>query len=139
VVSWISQGAAGLATGSQEVMGYPRDGTGATEAGAVGCRVMSGDVGKGLDLKWDERETSCTAGDELCHGRQGMPREMSYATGDEVSRGRQVGSGRHIGRRGIRGKTEWGKGVPLTDKSTPHHLRVAHEGMGYGIHPDCKR
>jgi len=28
--------------------------------------------------------------------------------------GRRVGSGRHIGRRGIRGKTEWGKGVPLT-------------------------
>ena len=36
MVSWISQGAAGLATGSREVVGYPRDGTGATEAGAVG-------------------------------------------------------------------------------------------------------
>ena len=59
------------------------------------CCVMSGDVGKGLDPKRDERETSCTAGDETC-------------------RGRRVGSGRHIGRRGIRGKTEWGKGVPLT-------------------------
>ena len=47
MVSWISQGAAGLATGSQgvvrhprEVVGYPRDGTGATEVGAAGggCR-----------------------------------------------------------------------------------------------------
>jgi len=41
VVSWISQGAAGLATGSREVVGYPRDGTGATEAGAAGCLGMS--------------------------------------------------------------------------------------------------
>jgi len=41
VVLWISQGAAGLATGSQEVVGYPRDGTGAMEAG---CRGMSRDV-----------------------------------------------------------------------------------------------
>jgi len=46
VVSWISQGAAGLATGSREVVGYPRDGTGATEAG---CLWMSRDsrVGSG--------------------------------------------------------------------------------------------
>ena len=43
-----------------------------------------------------------------------MPREMRCAAGDEMYRGRRVGSGRHIGRRGIRGKTEWGKGVPLT-------------------------
>jgi len=49
---------------------------------------MSRDVGKGLDPKRDEQKTSCTAGDEVC-------------------RGRRVGSGRH-------GKTEWGKGVPLT-------------------------
>ena len=56
------------------------------------CRMMSRDVGKGLDPKRDERETSCTAGDELC-------------------RGRRVGSGRH-------GKTEWGKGVPLTAIAT---------------------
>jgi len=55
------------------------------------CHMMSWDVGKGLDPKRDERETRCAAGDELC-------------------RGRRVGSGRHIGR----GKTEWGKGVPLT-------------------------
>jgi len=46
VVSWISQGAVGLATGSREVVGYPRDGTGATE---VGCLWMSRDswVGSG--------------------------------------------------------------------------------------------
>jgi len=99
VVSWISQGAVGLATGSREVVGYPRDGTGAAEAGAAGClwmsrdqpgweqkasercevprglqdvmvcRVMSQDVGKGLDPKRDERKTSCTTGDELCRGR----------------------------------------------------------------------
>jgi len=43
VVSWISQGAAGLATGSREVVGYPRDGTGAMEAGAAGCLGMSQD------------------------------------------------------------------------------------------------
>ena len=47
-------------------------------------------------------------------GRRVVPREMSYAAGDEMYRERRVGSGRHIGRRGIRGKTEWGKGVPLT-------------------------
>jgi len=50
---------------------------------------MSGDVGKGLDPKRDERETSCTAGDELCCGRRGMPRETKYAAGDEVCRGRR--------------------------------------------------
>ena len=33
------------------------------------CRMMSCDVGKGLDSKRDEQETSCTAGDELCRGR----------------------------------------------------------------------
>jgi len=46
---WISQGAAGLATGSREVVGYPGDGTGATEAGAAGCLWMSRDsrVGSG--------------------------------------------------------------------------------------------
>jgi len=49
VVSWISQGAAGLATGSREVVGYPGDGTGATEVGAAGCLWMSRDswVGSG--------------------------------------------------------------------------------------------
>jgi len=49
VVSWISQGAAGLTTASQEVVGYPRDGSGATEAGAAGCLGMSRDswVGSG--------------------------------------------------------------------------------------------
>jgi len=36
-----------------------------------------------------------------------MPRETRYAAGDETYCGRRVGSGRH-------GKTEWGKGVPLT-------------------------
>jgi len=65
---------------------------------------MPRDVGKGLDLK---RETSCTAGDESCHGRQDMPREMRHTAGGGTYRGRRVGSGRH-------GKTEWGKGVPLT-------------------------
>ena len=39
-----------------------------------------------------------------------MPRETRCTAGDETYRGRRVGSGRH-------GKTEWGKGVPLT--STP--------------------
>jgi len=72
------------------------------------CRMMSRDVGKGLDPKRDERETSCTAGDELYRGRRVMPRETRYAAGDETYRGRRVGSGRH-------GKTEWGKGVPLTE------------------------
>ena len=52
------------------------------------CRMMSRDVAKGLDPKRDEQEMSCTAG-------------------DKTYRGRQVGSGRH-------GKTDWGKGVPLT-------------------------
>ena len=33
------------------------------------CRMMSHDVGKGLDLKRDERKTSCTVGDEVCCGR----------------------------------------------------------------------
>jgi len=66
---------------------------------------MSRDVGKGLDPK---RETSCTAGDELCrgrrgilretrcaagdescHGRRDVPREMSHAAGDEVCHGRR--------------------------------------------------
>jgi len=47
VVSWISQGAAGLATGSREVVGYPRDGTGATEAGAAGCRGTAGSGAEG--------------------------------------------------------------------------------------------
>jgi len=112
VVSWISQGAAGLATGSQGVVGYPRDGTGATEAGAAGqpgrerkasgrcevprglrdvmvCRVMSRDVGKGLDPKRDEQKMSCTAGDEVCRGRRDVPREMSYTVGDKSCRGRQ--------------------------------------------------
>jgi len=37
-----------------------------------------------------------------------MPRETRCTAGDETYRGRRVGSGR-------RGKTEWGKGVPLTD------------------------
>ena len=103
MVSWISQGAAGLATGSREVVGYPRDGMGATEAGAAGClwmsrdqpgweqkaskrcevprglrditvcRMMSRDVAKGLDLKRDKRETSCTVGDESCRGRRDIP------------------------------------------------------------------
>jgi len=36
-----------------------------------------------------------------------MLQETRYAVGDETYHGRQVGSGRH-------GKTEWGKGVPLT-------------------------
>jgi len=36
-----------------------------------------------------------------------MPQETRYAAGDKTYRGRRVGSGRH-------GKTEWGKGVPLT-------------------------
>ena len=40
VVSWIAQGAAGLVTGSREVVGYPGDGAGATEAGAAGCLGM---------------------------------------------------------------------------------------------------
>jgi len=68
---------------------------------------MSQDVSKGLDMKQDERETSCTAGDELYCGGRVVPREMSYAAGDETYRGRWVGSRRH-------GKTEWGKGLPLT-------------------------
>ena len=38
-------------------------------------RMMSRDVGKGLDPKRDERKTSCTAGDEVCRGRRDMPRE----------------------------------------------------------------
>ena len=71
------------------------------------CRMMLRDVGKGLDPKWDERKTSCTAGDEVCRGRQDVPWKTRCTAGDETYRGRQVGSGRH-------GKTEWGKGVPLT-------------------------
>ena len=47
MVLWISQGAVGLATGSWEVMGYPRDGTGATEAGAAGCRGTAGSGAEG--------------------------------------------------------------------------------------------
>ena len=54
------------------------------------CRMMSQDVGKGLDPKRDERKTSCTVGDEVCRGRQVMPRETRYATGDETYHGRQV-------------------------------------------------
>jgi len=53
-------------------------------------RMMSRDVGKGLDPKRDERKTSCTAGDEVCRGRRDVPREMRYAAGDETYRGRQV-------------------------------------------------
>jgi len=53
------------------------------------CRMMSRDVGKGLDLKRDERKTGCTTGDEVCRGRQDVPREMSYTAGDESCRGRQ--------------------------------------------------
>jgi len=41
-----------------------------------------------------------------------MLQEMSHAMGDKICRGRRVGSGRH-------GKTEWGKGVPLTNLSLP--------------------
>ena len=46
MVSWISQGAAGLATGSWEVVGYPRDGTGAMEAGCLGM-LRDSQVGSG--------------------------------------------------------------------------------------------
>jgi len=53
------------------------------------CRMMSRDVGKGLDLKRDERKTGCTTGDEVCRGRQDVPREMSYTAGDESCCGRQ--------------------------------------------------
>jgi len=100
------------------------------------CRVMSRDVGKGLDPKRDERETSCTAGDESCRGRRDMPREMRHTTGDESCRGRRdmpremrhttgggcrrqvwrrktsrgaedaSGGGRHIGRRKMHWKAE---------------------------------
>jgi len=42
------------------------------------CCMMSRDVGKGLDPKRDERETSCTTGDELCRGRQDMLRETRH-------------------------------------------------------------
>jgi len=42
---------------------------------------MLRDVSKGLDPKRDEQETSCTAGDKLCRGRQVMPQETRYATG----------------------------------------------------------
>jgi len=52
-------------------------------------RMMSRDVGKGLDPKRDERKTSCTAGDEVCRRRRDVPREMSYTAGDESCRGRQ--------------------------------------------------
>ena len=65
---------------------------------------MSRDVGKGLDPK---RETSCTAGDKSCRGRQDMPRETRHTAGGGTYRRRRVGSRRH-------GKTGWGKGVPLT-------------------------
>jgi len=51
---------------------------------------MPRDVGKGLDPKRDERETSCTAGDKLCRGRRVMPQETRYATGDKTYRGRRV-------------------------------------------------
>jgi len=54
------------------------------------CRMMSRDVGKGLDPKQDERKTSCTAGDEVCRRRRVMPRETRYAAGDETYRGRRV-------------------------------------------------
>jgi len=54
------------------------------------CRMMSRNVSKGLDPKQDERKTSCTAGDEVCHGRRVMPRETRYAAGDETYRGRRV-------------------------------------------------
>jgi len=64
------------------------------------CRMMSRDVGKGLDPKRDE----------LYHGRRVMPQETRYAAGDETYRRRRVGSGR-------RSKTEWGKGVPLTESA----------------------
>jgi len=53
------------------------------------CRMMSRDVGKGLDPKWDEQKTSCTAGDEVCRGRRDVPREMSYTVGDKMYRGRR--------------------------------------------------
>ena len=39
---------------------------------------MPRDVGKGLDLKRDKREMSCTAGVELYRGRQDMPRETRH-------------------------------------------------------------
>jgi len=42
------------------------------------CRMMSRDVAKGLDPKRDEREMSCTAGDESCRGRRDMLREMRH-------------------------------------------------------------
>ena len=46
-----------------------------------------------------------------------MPRETRCTAGDETYRGRRVGSGRH-------GKTEWGKGVPLTgSKVQKRHRR----------------
>jgi len=53
-------------------------------------RMMSRDVGKGLDPKRDERKMSCTAGDEVCRGRRDVPREMSYTAGEESCRGRRV-------------------------------------------------
>jgi len=114
VVSWISQGAAGLATGSREVVGYPRDGTGATEAGAAGCLWMSRDsrVGSGR-LAGGARYR----GDEVCRGRQDMPQEMRHTAGGGCRR--QVwrhktsggaedasGGGRHIGRRKMHRKAE---------------------------------
>jgi len=49
---------------------------------------MPRDVGKGLDPKRDEQETSCTVGDELCRGRQDMPREAG--AGDRSGGVRQV-------------------------------------------------
>jgi len=68
------------------------------------CCVMSGDVGKGLDPKRDEREMSCTAGDELCCGRRGMPQETRGAAGDgsEVE-GTSEGEGSGVKQSGVRG------------------------------------
>jgi len=78
---------------------------------------MPQNVGKGLDPKRDERETSCTAGDKLCRGRQDMPWEMRHTAGGGCRRqvwrhktSREAedasGGGRHIGRRKMHRKVE---------------------------------
>ena len=78
---------------------------------------MPQNVGKGLDPKRDERETSCTAGDEICRRRRDIPQEAG--AGDRSGGVRRVAErkthleaedtlegGRCIGRQKMRQKAE---------------------------------
>ena len=95
---------------------------------------MPWDVGKGLDLKRDERETSFAVGDESCHGRQDMPWETRHTAGGgcrrqvwrrKTSRKAEDASGgrRHIGRRKMHWKAEEASEAEAESETERHGIR----------------